>query len=460
MRFGFQAPALILLRTAIAAMSATAAFALSANASAYTFKTVHSFCSLNNCKDGVGPGGLLLDQSGNLYGVAEEAGPHHGHGVIFELVQGKKFKILYGFCAHNDCSDGKQPFAPLIEDTAGNLYGTTPSGGAHGLGVAFELSPNADRSVWTLQVLYNFCSQGGSGCTNGNGPSSGLTHAGAQTGVAYDGVSPLYGITLVGGSANKGTVFQLTPGQPGWFETVLYDFCSQGGAACTDGALPRGGLLVDPAGNLFGTTNEGGANHLSDGDSGAGTAFELISDGHIWTETVLYNFCAAANCKDGGAPAAALIQDASGNLYGTTSQGGRACTNPASVGATCGVIFKLVPNGTASQETVLYRFCRRDDCGDGAFPAASLLMDSSGNLFGTAYAGGGHDAEPDGMGGGVAFELSGSHLHVLHAFCAQGGSACTDGYEPLTNLVMDSSGNLFGTAFAGAGEGTVFKLTP
>lgn len=442
--------------TVIAAMSAMAAVAPSANAMSYTLTTLHNFCSAKNCADGANPGGLLLDQSGNLYGVTVEAGPHHGRGVIFELVGGRKFKVLYGFCAHKDCSDGEQPFAPLIEDTAGNLYGTTSSGGAHAAGVAFQLSPNADRSAWTLHKLYDFCTQ--PKCADGGFPAGGLSYAGAETGALYDGSSPLYGLTAGGGSGNGGAAFVLVPGLAEWSETVIYDFCSQGGAACIDGTWPSGSLLVNSGGILFGVTQQGGKNHLEGDDPGAGVAFQLAQNNGIWSETVLYDFCGLSNCKDGGHPFASLIEDSAGNLYGTTAHGGRACNNPALNSVTCGVIFKLIPNGTASQEIVLHRFCRRDDCADGAIPEASLIRDSFGNLFGTAGDGGGHDAEPGGTGGGVAFELSGSDFHVLHAFCAQGGNSCTDGWSPLANLVMDGSGDLFGTTYLG--PGSVFKLTP
>jgi uncharacterized repeat protein (TIGR03803 family) len=119
-----------------------------------------------------------------------------------------------------------------------------------------------------------------------------------------------------------------------------------------------------------------------------------------------------------------------------------------------------VPNGAASQETVLYQFCSKPDCGDGARSATGLLIDASGNLFGTTYEGGGNDEEAGNWGGGVAFELSGNTLHILYRFCAQ--PSCTDGLEPLSNLVTDSHGDLFGTTnFGGENlEGTIFKLKP
>jgi uncharacterized repeat protein (TIGR03803 family) len=427
-------------------------------ASGYKLSILHSFPTLRN-RDGIGPAGLLRDSSGNLYGVSLDAGAHHGHGAIWELTAGRSFKALYGFCAdHDTCSDGERPGAPLIIDTAGNLYGTTSYGGANGRGgTVFELSPK-DRGFWTLHTLYNFCSQ--ANCADGAGPS-GLTYAGAAAGVPYDGVSPLYSTTAGGGTGQQGTVFRLVPGQPDWSETVLYNFCTQGGAACSDGAFPAAGVLVSNSGSLFGTASQGGAFPIQTGDQGAGVAFELTQNGGSWTETILHNFCALKKCADGGEPSAPLIEDSAGNLYGTTVQGGRPCKISTIAGATCGVIFKLVPNGTLSQETVLYAFCARKACGDGAQPEAALLMDSSGNLFGTASEGGGQGGDAGTLGGGTAFELTAGQFHVLHKFCSDGVS-CTDGWQPVAALVTDAAGDLFGTTGDGGsvGDGELFELSP
>jgi len=416
---------------AVVYMSALAAF--TSDASAYSFKTVHSFCSLRGCKDGSGPGGLLLDQAGNLYGVAAGAGPHHGSGAIYELVGRRKFKVLYGFCAdHETCTDGKSPMAPLIIDAAGNLYGATTQGGAHNSnGVAFELSPNGDGS-WTYHKLYDFCAE--ANCSDGQTPR-GLTYLGAATGVPYDGTSPLYG-AADGGEHAQGVIFQLVPGQMGWSESVLYNFCSQGGNACTDGANGSTPLATS-TGNFFGFAGAGGA-------SNAGVVYQLTSNGNSWTETVLYNFCSQADCTDGKGPIGPPVQDALGNLYGPTVEGGQPCKNAALKGFTCGVIFKLSANGDVWQESVLYQFCVKKDCRDGAAPNGELALDASGNLFGTTFSGGGNDEEPGGSGGGVAFELSGSSLNVQHAFCAEGGSSCSDGLNPAEGLIMDSVGDLFG----------------
>lgn len=437
-------------KTSIIAFALLTGTALPATAS--HLRTLYSFCAEAHCHDGDSPGPLMMDTSGNLFGTAA-GGPHKGDGLIFELAGGRKYRRLYTFCPRGGECPAFAPMGPLIADVDGNLYGLA-LGGAHNFGTAFGLSPNADRSAWTLHILYDFCSLGGGDCTDGAYPVGGLTYVGAATGTPYDGVSPLYGATMGEALTKGGTVFQLTPGESGWSETVLYSFCSQGGLDCIDGASPNGGMFADASGNLFGTTYDGGGNRNNDG-----TAFELSKNGGTWSETVLYSFCSQAGCSDGRTPAG-LIQDASGNLYGTTIEGGRACTNAVLQNDTCGLIFKLVPNGEQSVETVLYQFCAQADCADGAFPQSTLVIDASGDLFGTTFVGGGHD-EQSPAGAGVVFRLRGTDLRVLHSFCAQ--TACTDGWDPAPG-VIGAGGTLYGTTVEGGEhgvfDGTIFKLRP
>src|SRR5437762_6597435 len=248
-------PRISTLTTMTTVLLMAGAFIPWTDASAYTLKTLYGFGS--NPRAGAIPiGGLLLDQSGNLYGTTDIGGGKGGAaGTVWELIGGKRLKVLHTF--PHDGSQGTRAQGFLIVDTAGNVYGTTVQGGAHNGGNAFELSPNGDGS-WTFQVLYNFCSQ--ANCADGAAPS-GLTYEGASSGVPYDGVSPLFG------TAGK-VAFQLVLGEQGWTESVLYTFCSQGAENCTDGSEPMGGVFVDGSGSLFGTTFSGGAN-------GRGTVFEL-----------------------------------------------------------------------------------------------------------------------------------------------------------------------------------------
>lgn len=323
----------------------------------------------------------------------------------------------------------------LIQDSAGNLYGTTPYGGANGLGTVFKVDSAGHETV-----LYSFCSAGGGSCTDGAVPMSGLIR---------DIGGNLYGTTLGGGTAGGvGTVFKVdTTGQ----ESVLYTFCSVGGGSCTDGWTPSG-LLQDAEGNFYGTTTYGGpANAGCCSGNGAGTVFKLDSAGH---ETTLYAFCfgAGANCTDGRNPEASLIQDSAGNLYGTTYGGGS---------GDHGTVFKL---DSAGNHTVLYNFCPQGGsfCSDGVMPW-SLIQDSTGNFYGATYTGGDNSL-------GTVFEVDNSgNETLLYSFCPKGGSLsnCTDGANPLAGLVRDSEGILYGTTshgganattYGGNGGGTVFKL--
>ena len=256
--------------------------------------------------------------------------------------------------------------------------------------------------------------------------------ANPQAGLIRDPGGNFYGVTTAGGTHNLGTVFKLDSGGT---ETVLYSF--SGG---TDGRYPIGGLIRDGAGNLYGTT-VGGA----PGGPGFGTVFKLDSAGH---ETTLYTFTGGT---DGASPSGTLLRDASGNLYGTTQNGGINCGNG------CGTVFKVDPAG---HETVLYSFTGGTD---GSNPVVGVIRDAAGNFYGTASAGGDLSActipgVPSGCG--VVFKLDGTgSFSVLYTF--SGGA---DGGNPASPLLLDAAGNLYGTAARGGltacqfGCGTLFKL--
>ena len=276
------------------------------------------------------------------------------------------------------------------------------------LGLAAVATPHSHAQ--TFSVIHNF-----TGGSDGGNPLAGFT---------IDGAGYLYGTTNAGGASGVGTVFKVTGKGK---EIVLHSFT--GGA---DGANPESSLVMDVAGNLYGTTIAGGA-------SGAGTVFKIGAKGR---ETVLYSFTGQA---DGAKPEAALAMDAAGNLYGTTTAGGSNGN---------GTVFKLTVPKKANgkwKEKVLYSFGSGTD---GTTPVSGVTLDSKGNIYGTASAGGSY-------GFGTVFELtlskSGWTESILHDF-----QNSSDGAVPYAGLIFDKSGNLYGAATEGGtgGGGTVFELMP
>jgi uncharacterized repeat protein (TIGR03803 family) len=397
--------------------------------------------------------GLVRDGAGNLYGTAADFGAYN-HGVVFELFWNGtkyKYKVLHNFCvdAAAGCADGANPWGGLIVDTNGNLYGTTQFGGSSsdaacqstGCGVAFEL---VKASKYKFQKLYTFCSL--ANCADGENPVVGLTYTGAATGTPYDGTSALYGTATYGGLSGNGVAFQLTfvSGQYKRKWKVLNSFSG------SDGSMPRE-MIADANGNIFGVANRGGAN-------GGGDLFEFSPSGKGFSFTVLYNFNSLPNFADGWEPTGAPAIDGQGRLVGTTSGGG---PNGS------GVLYRIVPNGTNSQETVLYTFCSQANCTDGSSPYGGVTIGASG-IFGTTQGGGANCEDPNNYhsGCGVIFQYNNRYpyYNVLHNFCPAYPSTCTDGSDPTGNVILDSSGNLYGTTQLGGNNnvpsqsGTVFKL--
>jgi uncharacterized repeat protein (TIGR03803 family) len=331
--------------------------------------------------------------------------------------EASKYESLHEF---KGGADGTSPISSLLLDQAGNLYGTTIGGGAHGdYGTAFELAPKGDGN-WTKRVLHSFNNDGKDGFQ-----PSGLT---------LDSAGNLYGTTAWGGDNNLGTVFKLTPNKDGsWTESVLHSFNNDG----QDGNGPDsyGSPIFDMQGNLYGTTFQGG-------DSGHGTVFEMTPNGDgTWTESVLYSF--KSDGKDGFPPFSHLIFDSSGNLYGTTSSGG---------GGKFGVVFQLTPNGGNWTEKVLHSFSGPD----GSHPWGGMILDSAGSLFGTTYDGGPYNT-------GTVFQLTPKGKEswtesVIYSFKLNG----KDGVGPVGGVIFDSEGNLYGTTTSGSpyNDGTVFTLKP
>jgi len=391
-------------------------------AQAQTYTILHRFTG--GVSNGENPAaGLWLNKTtGDLYGTTV-LGPGcnptacaPGPGMVFELdtTTGAE-TVLYSFKGK---PDGASPFAGLVQDSAGNLYGTTSAGGTSNLGTVFKLATTQET------VLHSFTGP----------PDDG---ASPYAGLVGDSDGNFYGTTSAGGASNSGVVFKVTATGT---ETVLYSFT--GGA---DGGFPYGGLLRTSAGDLYGTTSAGGIATGNCYPNGCGVVFEVNTAGK---ETVRYSFTGS---PDGAYPYAGLIGDPDDNLYGTTYNGGTGgCTNG------CGAVFEL---NSAGEETVLHSFAGYPT--DGAFPYAGLVRDSTGNLYGTAAYGGGSDS-------GVVFELGTTGTEtVLYSF-----QQTTDGAVPRAGLVLNSADILYGTTYGGGvtgsacgGEpadtcGVVFKLKP
>jgi uncharacterized repeat protein (TIGR03803 family) len=317
--------------------------------------------------------------------------------------QAQTFKVVYNFTGG---SDGGNPLDGLTLDSAGNVYGTTNAGGASTYGVVFKVAKTGVETV-----VHEF-----TGGTDGAYPQGGLVR---DTGGNF------FGTTTAGGVSNNGTVFGFTAAGK---EGLLYSF-----AGGTDGAVPQAGLTLDAAGNLYGTTSAGGL-------YGNGTVFKIArpAKGGKWIETVLYNF---GTGTDGSIPVASVAFDKSGNLYGSTSAGGTYAL---------GTIFQLVPSGSTWTENILHNF---QDADDGAVPYGGLISDASGNFYGSATEGGTG-------GGGTIFELtSDAGVWTFNVIYSNPGWGISGSFR---NLILDASGNLYGTTHCdGANDaGTVYKLSP
>jgi uncharacterized repeat protein (TIGR03803 family) len=413
-----------------AMMLVIVALASVAGAWAASGKVLHTFQGRN---DGAFPtGSLIFDGSGNLFGTASFDGAYRS-GTIFELTPAKhgrwEQRVIHAFTSG---WDGADPGAGLVADRSGNFYGTTQSGGGggctSGCGVVFKLTPPGAGGKWKETVLHLFRVSRG-----GFDPVAKL---------AFDTAGNLYGTTTEGGGYNIGTAFKMWPLKGGaWKERILRSFTQR------DGGYTEVGLIPDDSGNLYGTTPYGGA-------YGYGTVFELKrSSSGKWDEIVLHSFQQDDETRGG------LIFDPKGNLYGTTFHGGG---NGCFGGSGCGTVFELTPNDHGKwTESTLYIFAGGTD---GAGPSA-LIFDSKGNLYGTTQYGGGGGCYEN-YGCGTVFKLTQN---------SRGGWTETLSYalnniagnSPGAGVILDSSGNLYGTTeYGGSGTrcsegcGIVFEITP
>jgi len=398
-------------------------------AHAQIFQVIHSFTA---GADGAIPfAGLTMDRAGRLYGTTNGGG--FTFGSVYRIAEFGSSWITSPLLDFHAPSNGQSPDATVALGPDGNLYGTTsagglsncPGGGDQGCGVVFKLQPPARvcTSVscpWTETVLHRFLGLPNDGWL----PASQLT---------FDSAGNIYGNTQYGGTGHCsnlgcGLVFKLSPSGGGWTETVIYNF-----QAGNDGYYPEGGLLLDAAGNLYGTSYGG--------SGGKGIVYELSPSNGGWALSILYSF----NGSEGNGPEGPLVADQAGNLYGITASGGS---------ANQGTVFRLTQPGTWTYE-LLYSF---PSYSIGGQPNGGLAIDGAGDLYGTTYGGGAY-------GDGIAFKVthtnSGWVQTTLHDFNS------SDGVTPNGSPVIDSSGNLYGTAALGGsttgcytGCGTVWEISP
>jgi uncharacterized repeat protein (TIGR03803 family) len=354
-------------------------------------------------------GALIQGIDGNFWGTTETGGLYTGNGqalcqqtgcgTVFKISPKGKLTTVYNFCQQTNCVDGIAPYYGLVQDTAGNFFGTTYYGGSELLGNLFELTPQGQ-----LTNIHSFCT---GSCDDGRQPSSDLIEdtdgnfygASSFGGVIYEvtpsgdftfkpasaegyGLSPFIEATDghfwgIGhpGENHEGSIATIT--KSGEYQT-LHSFCSK--SNCTDGS--EGNWLMQAAdGNFYGNTLYGGANDK-------GVVFKFTPSGHY---SIVYNFCSLENCADGGVPYGSLIQGTDGNFYGTTTFGGVAVVN-GQIFDGYGTVFQLTPEGVL---TTLYTFCSQGGkrpCSDGAYPLAGLVQGTDGNFYGTT----------DGYGPGLA----------------------------------------------------------
>ncbi|HVU21404.1 MAG TPA: choice-of-anchor tandem repeat GloVer-containing protein [Rhizomicrobium sp.] len=321
---------------------------------------------------------------------------------------------IYSFTGGND---GSMPEAGLIAGPNHNLFGTTTSGGAYHNGVVFELAPpKGGATAWTQTTLYSF-----TGGADGGSPHAALL---------MDDKHNLYGTAYSGGADGQGVVFKLHKAKGQWKYSVLWTFT--GG---NDGGVPSGSLSMDSAGNLYGTTMQGGTGVV-------GTVFELSppTSGKQWTETVLYNF---TGNNDGGQPMGNVLLGADGNIYGTTDGYGE---------YNYGIVYRLTPpqSGSEWNLSVLHAF---QGGSDGEVPRDGLIQGPDGTLYGTTA------GFSNSRGNVFKLNPDGSGYEVIYTIA--GGQGFT-GNGPWSTVSMGDDGKLYGTTFA-AGEsalGEVFQLRP
>ena len=391
------------VRTLCLALACAAiALSLTVGAQAQTFTTLGNFTGFN----GEIPlfGSMVQATNGNYYGATLYGGKNNDFGAIFQLTAAGKLSTLYTFCLSAGCPDGAYPEVAPILGSDRNFYGTTTSrGNSNSAGTVYKMTIGGK-----LTTLYAFCPTWP--CSDGFGP----------VGLIQGSNSNFYGVAGSGGAFGEGTFFELT--STGKFK-VLHSFCNQAG--CTTGALPGASPMQASNGNFYGTTTGGGFH-------GGGVVYEITPGGSY---KALYNFCSQTNCADGNVSQATLVQDANGNLYGTTLYGGLYGH---------GTVFKITPS---DQYIVLHSF----DGIDGETPQSALTLANDGNLYGTTT---------NGSNGGNIYQITPEGTYTsLYSFCID--SVCT-GYAAAYGLLQATNGVFFGATANGGthNEGIVYWSAP
>jgi uncharacterized repeat protein (TIGR03803 family) len=410
------------LLAAIAALALAVTFVLTfvlvQSAQAQTYQVIYNF---TGGQDGAYPEAGLTERGANLYGTAYQGGSFN-RGTVFQLSHNGSrwiFNQLYSFTGR---ADGGAPIARVVFGRDGTIYGTTEFGGLNcgaGCGTVFHLTPPTTVCTtvycpWTETVLYHF-----RGSNDGANPGYGD--------VTFDQAGNIYGTTFFGGVNSQGVVYELMPSGGGWTEHVIHLF-----SGSSDGENPYSSVVFDEGGNLYGTTFAGGA-------LGYGTVFQLTPSGSGWVEITLHAF---QSSTDGGQPFGGVLLDNIGNLYAATSSGG-----PGSGGT----VYQLMPSDGSWTFDLLYSFI-----GSAYLPGPydSLTMDAAGNLYGTTTKDGAH-------GAGSVFKLtrSAGGWTETDLYDFPGGS---QGAVPYGSVLIDASGNLYGTASQGgaSGYGVIWEITP
>lgn len=371
---------------------------------------------------------VIGDAAGNLYGTTLSGGPH-GDGTVFRIAPDGTFTMLYGFSG--GATDANQPIGAIAMDSTGAIFGAAEKGGPADAGAVYQLSPPVSGDQWQLTILHYFCSK--AQCADGKRPYSG---------VVRDRNGVLYGTTNLGGkgtaSADNGVVYKLMPPADGtgvWQHKVLYDFCSQ--SDCADGYFPEyAPLLLAKGGMLYGTVPNNGPS------TGGGVLYRLRTKGGGFE--VLHSF--TAHGSEGGRANGGVVMDENGVLYGTTVQGGA---------YDCGTAYTYDTVSTALG--VIYSFCSDATGAVHAAIGLTLVQGKNGlSIYGASSDGGPRRA-------GTLFALTPPaiagdpwHEKVLHRFCSD---RCDDGADPLFGLLLHRDGGFFGTtSLRGAGgQGVVFR---